>query len=62
VFVQFVVDEQGRVQNPQVTRGVHKLLDQAALEAVRQMTFRPGKQRGKPVKVQMSLPVTFRLR
>lgn len=62
VVVQFVVDEQGHVQSPQVTRGVHKLLDQAALEAVQQMTFRPGKQRGKPVKVQRSLPVTFRLR
>jgi len=62
VFVQFVVDEQGNVQNPQVTRGVHKLLDQAAVEAVKEMKFKPGKQRGKAVKVQMSLPVTFRLR
>jgi len=62
VFVQFVVDEQGNVTNPQVTRGVHKLLDEAALEAVREMKFKPGKQRGKAVKVQMSLPVTFRLR
>ena len=62
VCVQFVVDEQGNVQNPQVTRGVHKLLDQAAVEAVKEMKFKPGKQRGKAVKVQMSLPVTFRLR
>lgn len=61
VFVQFVVDEEGNVTNPQVTRGVHKLLDQAAVEAVQQMKFEPGKQRGKAVKVQMSLPVTFRL-
>ena len=62
VFVQFIVDENGNVQNPQVTRGVHKLLDKAAVEAVKQMKFKPGKQRGKAVKVQMSLPVTFRLR
>lgn len=62
VFVQFIVDEDGNVQDPQVLRGVHKLLDEAAVEAVRQMQFEPGKQRGKPVKVQMSLPVTFRLR
>jgi protein TonB len=62
VFVQFVVDEQGNVQNPTVTRGVHKLLDQAAVEAVKEMKFKPGKQRGQAVKVQMSLPVTFRLR
>lgn len=62
VFVQFVVDENGDVTNVQVTRGVHKLLDQAAIEAVQQMKFKPGKQRGRPVKVQMSLPVRFRLR
>jgi TonB family protein len=62
VFVQFIVDEQGRVLNPQVTRSVHKLLDQAAVEAVKQMRFKPGKQRGEAVKVQMSLPVTFRTR
>jgi TonB family protein len=61
VFVQFVVDENGDVRNPTVTRGVHTLLDQAAVEAVKEMTFKPGKQRGQPVKVQMSLPVTFKL-
>ncbi len=61
VFVQFVVDEQGNVQNPRVTRGVHKLLNEAAIEAVKEQQFEPGMQRGEPVKVQMSLPVTFRL-
>jgi len=62
VFVQFVVDEDGNVQNPKVTRGVHKLLNEEAIRAVKQQKFKPGKQRGKPVKVQMSLPVTFRLK
>ncbi len=61
VFVQFVVDEEGNVKNPKVTRGVHKLLNQEAMRAVKEMKFKPGKQRGKAVKVQMSLPVTFRL-
>lgn len=61
VIVQFVVDENGNVTNPTVTRGVHELLNEAAIEAVKVQTFKPGKQRGEPVKVQMSLPVTFRL-
>lgn len=61
VIVQFVVDEQGNVQDPQVTRGVHKLLNEAAVKAIEQMQFKPGKQRGEAVPVQMSLPVTFRL-
>ena len=61
VIVQFVVDEQGNVMNPKVTRGVHKLLNEEAIRAVKQQKFKPGKQRGKAVKVQLSLPVTFRL-
>ncbi len=61
VFVQFVVDEKGNVINPVVTRGIGGGCDEAALEAVRKAKFKPGKQRGRPVKVQYSLPVTFRL-
>lgn len=61
VFVQFVVDENGAPQDLQVTRSAHELLDRAALDAVEQLEFEPGKQRGKAVKVQMSLPVTFKL-
>jgi len=61
VIVQFVVDEQGNVTNPKVTRGVHKLLNEEAIKAVKDQKFKPGKQRGQAVKVQMSLPVTFRL-
>jgi len=62
VFVQFVVDEQGNVSEVQVVRGIGGGADEAAMEAVRQTTFRPGRQRGQPVKVRMSLPVRFRLR
>lgn len=61
VIVQFVVNEQGNVESPKVVRGVHKMLDKAAVEAVKEQKFKPGKQREEPVKVQMSLPVTFRL-
>jgi protein TonB len=61
VFVQFVVNEEGNVTQPKVTRGVHKLLNEEALRAVQQLNCEPGMQRGNPVKVRMSLPVTFRL-
>ena len=62
VFVQFVVDEQGNVQSPVVQRGIGAGADQEALRCVQQVKFNPGQQRGQPVKVKMSLPVTFRLR
>lgn len=61
VFVQFVVDENGNVQNPKVVRGIGGGCDEEALRAVKKMSFTPGMQRGKPVKVQFSLPVVFRL-
>lgn len=61
VFVQFVVNEEGNVVQPKVTRGVHKLLNEEALRAVQELNCEPGMQRGNPVKVRMSLPVTFRL-
>lgn len=61
VYVQFVVDEQGNVHDPVVTRGIGAGCDEAAIKAIMDAKFTPGKQRGKPVKVKMSLPVTFKL-
>jgi TonB family protein len=62
VFVQFVVDEQGNVKDPKVIREVDPLLDKAALEVVSAMPqWSPGKQGGKPVKVKMTVPISFAL-
>ena len=62
VIVQFVVDEQGNVINPVVVRELGAGCDEEALKAVSQAKFKPGKQRGQPVKVKMSLPITFKLK
>ncbi|PSQ93360.1 MAG: energy transducer TonB, partial [Bacteroidetes bacterium QH_2_63_10] len=61
VIVQFVVDKTGSVTKPTVAQGAHELLNKAALAAVKEQTFEPGRKEGEPVPVQMSLPVTFRL-
>lgn len=61
VIVQFIVDEEGSVTNPTVTRGVHTLLNQEAVLAVQQLDCTPGRQRDTPVKVRVSMPVVFRL-
>ncbi len=61
VYVQFIVNERGEVENPQVIRGIGGGADEEALRAVRQAKFTPGMQRGRPVRVQYSLPVVFRL-
>lgn len=62
VIVQFVVTEQGTVSDPVVVRGIGAGCDEEAVRAVQQARFTPGKQRGKPVRVKMSLPITFKLK
>ncbi len=62
VIIQFIVDESGSVSEPAVVRGIGAGCDEEALRVVRQAKFKPGKQRGKSVKVKMSLPITFKLK
>ena len=62
VTVQFIVNELGSVTEAQVLRGIGGGCDEEALRIVREAKFKPGKQRGKAVKVKMSLPITFRLK
>ncbi len=62
VYVEFIVDTEGRVVDPVVTRGIGAGCDEEAVRAVSQARFKPGKQRGKAVPVKMSLPITFRLK
>lgn len=61
VIIQFIVDENGNVVNPRVIRGIGGGCDKEALRVVKQAKFIPGRQRGKPVRVQYSLPITYRL-
>jgi TonB family protein len=61
VFVQFIVNEQGDTEDISVVRGIGAGADEAAVRAVQETRFTPGRQRGQEVKVRMSLPVRFRL-
>lgn len=61
VFVQFVVDENGNVQDPRVKRGAHDLLDEAAIEAIQRLEFEPAMDNGTPVRVQRTIPIAYRL-
>lgn len=62
VILQFIVDENGNVSDPVVARGIGAGCDEEALRVVRDAKFKPGRQRGKSVKVKMSLPITFKLK
>ena len=62
VYVLAFVDEQGTVTKAQIIKGIGAGCDEAALNAVLKTKFTPGKQRGKPVKVQVSIPIIFKLK
>lgn len=62
VIVQFVVNRDGSIVDPAVIRSVDPYLDKEALRVVNAMPkWKPGEQRGKPVRVKYTLPVMFRL-
>ena len=71
VIVTFAVNEHGRVEQAVVEKGIGGGCDEEALRVVHLLLFKPGIQVeltpdgnfiSKPVKVQMSLPITFRLK
>ncbi len=61
VFVKAFVDESGAVKKAEVIKGIGAGCDEAAIAAVMKTRFNPGKQRGKPVRVQVSIPILFKL-
>lgn len=62
VFVSFVVEPDGSVSNVKVLRGIGGGCDEEAMRVVKAMPkWKPGKQRGKAVRVSYMLPVNFQL-
>ncbi len=62
VYVQFVVDKDGSLSDVTVVKGIGSGCDEEAKRVIGSLNnFKPGKQRGKAVRVRMVLPITFRL-
>ena len=62
VYLQFVVEKDGRVSGVKVARSVNSLLDEEAVRVVREMPkWLPGKQNGNAVRVSYHLPIIFEL-
>ena len=62
VSVQFVVNRDGSIVDAKVVKGVDPYLDREALRVINSMPkWKPGMQRGKPVRVRYTVPVLFRL-
>ena len=62
VLVTFIVNKDGAVVEPEVVKSVNPSLDKEALRVISTMPkWKPGSQRGKPVRVKYTVPVNFRL-
>ncbi|TDB63496.1 M56 family metallopeptidase [Arundinibacter roseus] len=62
VIIQFIVSENGMIREPQVTKRVGYGLDEEALRVVLNMnSWNPGKQNGRPVPMEYSLPIEFQI-
>jgi len=60
VYVLAFIDESGTVTRAEVTKGIGMGCDEAAIDAVLKTKFKPGMQRGKPIKVQVTVPISFK--
>ena len=62
VFVQFVVNKKGKVEQVKVVRGVDPSLDKEAIRVISNLpAWKPGSQRGKAVRVSFTVPINFQL-
>lgn len=62
VFVTFTVSKNGNIKNAKVVRSIDSLIDKEALRVIKSMPdWTPGKQRGKKVDVEFTLPINFSL-
>jgi TonB family protein len=62
VFLAFVVEKDGSVSNVKVLRGIGGGCDEEAARVINSMPkWKPGKQKGKPVRVSFQIPIYFKL-
>ncbi len=59
VTMSITVDEKGNVANPVVKKSTRPEFEQPAIDAVSRWKFEPAKKDGKPVAVQVVVPVKF---
>jgi TonB family protein len=62
VYVGFIVEKDGSISNVKVQKGIGKSCDVEALRVIQAMPkWTPGTQNGKPVRVQFTVPISFKL-
>ena len=61
IFVGFIIEPDGSITNVRVLRGIYKHYDEEAIRVVESMPkWKPGMQKGKPVRVSYMIPIHFK--
>ena len=62
MIVSFFVEKDGSISNVEVIKSVHELLDKEALRVVNAMPkWKPGMEKGQPVRARFHIPVIFKI-
>ena len=61
VYVQSIINEKGKIIKPKVVKKLGAGCDEEAIRVLKKSKFKPGYDKGKPVKVKFTLPIFFRL-
>ena len=61
VYVQSIINEKGKIIEPKVVKKLGAGCDEEAVRVLKKSKFKPGYDKGKPVKVRFTLPIFFRL-
>lgn len=61
IYLIAYINEKGEVDDVKIIKGLPAGCDDAAIKAIKETKFVPAKQNGTPVKVQLSIPITFKL-
>ncbi|ROL56486.1 energy transducer TonB [Bacteroidetes/Chlorobi group bacterium ChocPot_Mid] len=61
IFLKAYLNEKGEIDKVELIRGIDKECDEMAIKTVKETKFKPGKQKGKFVKTQLTIPIVFKL-
>ena len=60
IIVEFVINEQGKVENPVIRESFDMRLSDTIIDKVLMLDFKPALQNGRPVRVRYKLPILFK--
>jgi periplasmic protein TonB len=61
VTIQCYISKEGKILKTRIVQSDNPLLEEAAVNAIKQITFTPAIQDGKPIGLWMTIPITFTL-